>query len=117
MRRDDARLPASGHLQMYGSEAPAVQAFVAEDPGRAAALHPRLPYICGQVLWAAHHEMARTVEDVLARRTRSLLLDARASIEAAPRVAELLAAVLHRDQTWITSQVADYTALARGYLP
>jgi glycerol-3-phosphate dehydrogenase len=117
MRRDDARLPASGPLQMYGSEAPALQAFVAEERGRGELLHARLPYTCGQVLWAAHHEMARTVEDVLARRTRSLLLDARASIEAAPRVAELLAAVLHRDQQWITSQVADYTALARGYLP
>jgi len=117
MRRDDTRLPASGPLQMYGSEAPAVQAFVAQETGRGEVLHPRLPYTCGQVLWAAHHEMARTVEDVLARRTRSLLLDARASIEAAPRVAELLAAVLRRDQQWITSQVADYTTLARGYLP
>lgn len=117
MRRDDARLPASSHMQMYGSEATAVQSFVAEEAGRGAVLHPRLPYTCGQVLWAAQHEMARTVEDVLARRTRSLLLDARASIEAAPHVAELLAVVLRRDQKWITSQVADYTALARGYLP
>jgi len=117
MRRDDARLPSSSHMRIYGSEAPAIQAFVAAEAGRGELLHPRLPYTCGQVLWAAHHEMARTVEDVLARRTRSLLLDARASIDAAPRVAELLAGVLHRDHQWITSQVVDYTALARGYLP
>ncbi|HVO23268.1 MAG TPA: glycerol-3-phosphate dehydrogenase/oxidase [Candidatus Margulisiibacteriota bacterium] len=117
MRRDDARLPAAGHMQMYGSDAAAVQAFIAEDAARAEPLHARLPYSAGQVLWAARHEMARTVDDILARRTRSLLLDARASIEAAPRVAQLLATELHRDRTWIESQVVEYTALARGYLP
>ena len=117
MRRDDARLPSAGHMQMYGSDAAAVQAFIAEDAARGEPLHTRLPYCCGQVLWAARHEMARTVEDILARRTRSLLLDARASIEAAPRVAQLLATELHRDRPWIESQVAEYTALARGYLP
>ena len=117
MRRDDARLPRAGHMQGYGAEAAAVQTFTAEEPARGELLHARLPYRCGEVLWAARHEMARTVEDVLARRTRSLLLDARASIEAAPRVAELLAAELHRDQRWIEAQVAEYTTLARGYLP
>jgi glycerol-3-phosphate dehydrogenase len=61
--------------------------------------------------------MARTVEDVLARRTRALLLDARASIEAAPRVADLLARELGRDAAWRDRQVADYAALAKDYLP
>jgi glycerol-3-phosphate dehydrogenase len=117
MRRDDARLPPTGHMQMYGSDAAAVRAFIAEDAARGAPLHARLPYCHGQVLWAARHEMARTVEDILARRTRSLLLDARASIEAAPRVAQLLATELRRDQTWIEAQVAEYATLARGYLP
>ena len=117
MRRDDARLAQAGHLQMYGSEAAAVQAFLAEDATRGELLHPRLPYTCGQVLWAARHEMARTVDDVLARRTRSLLLDARASIEAAPRAAELLATELPRDRAWIDAQVAEFTRLARRYLP
>jgi glycerol-3-phosphate dehydrogenase len=60
--------------------------------------------------------MARTVEDVLARRTRALLLDARASIEAAPRVAEILAAELGRDAPWREDQVRSYAELARGYL-
>jgi glycerol-3-phosphate dehydrogenase len=48
-------------------------------------IHPELPYIGGEVGWAVREEMARTVKDVLARRTRALLLGARASIEAAPR--------------------------------
>ena len=67
------------------------------------------------MVWAARHEMARTVEDVLARRTRALLLDARASAEAAPDVARLLAAELGRDAAWERRQVEAYRAVARGY--
>ncbi len=69
-----------------------------------------------QVVWAVRHEMARTVEDVLSRRTRTLLLDARASINMAPKVAELMADELGRDAAWQREQVETYTALARGYL-
>ena len=60
--------------------------------------------------------MARTVEDVLSRRTRALLLDARASIEMAPETARIMAAELDRDDAWIDEQVAAYTTLAEGYL-
>ena len=70
----------------------------------------------GAVCWSARQEMARTVEDVLARRTRALLLDARASIEAAPLVAELLASELGHDAAWQRAQTRDYSALANGYL-
>jgi glycerol-3-phosphate dehydrogenase len=61
-------------------------------------------------------EMARTVEDVLARRTRSLLLDARASLDAAPKVAAIMAQELGRDESWTMAQVAAYRDLARGYV-
>ena len=71
----------------------------------------------GHVSWAARHEMARTIEDVLARRTRGLLLDARASIEAAPRVARVLAAELGKDAAWEKAQVDSFRELAAGYLP
>ena len=64
----------------------------AADPALKAQLHPRLSCTGAEVVWAAREEMARTVEDVLARRTRSLILDARASMEAAPAVARILAA-------------------------
>ena len=60
--------------------------------------------------------MARTVEDVLARRTRSLLLNAKASVAAAPKVAEILAAELGHDQAWQEGQVAEFEALAPGYM-
>ena len=116
MAHDDPRTPHAPHMQMYGTDAELVDAFLADDPARRELVHPRLPYVMGQVSWAARHEMARTVDDVLSRRTRSLLLDARAAIEAAPRVAQLLATELGRDAAWTRAQVEEFTTLARGYL-
>lgn len=69
-----------------------------------------------QVLWAVQHEMARTVEDVLSRRTRALLLDARESIRMAQPVAAIMAKALHKDERWIKEQVDSYMKLADGYL-
>jgi glycerol-3-phosphate dehydrogenase len=99
----------------YGADAPALARLAAERPGWDEPLHLNLPYRACEVVWAARHEMARTVEDVLARRTRSLLLDARASVEVAPRVAALLAGELGRDEEWQRRQVAAYGEVARGY--
>ncbi len=99
----------------YGADAPALARLAAERPGWGERLHPNLPYRVCEVVWAARHEMARTVEDVLARRTRALLLDARASAEIAPAVAALLAAELGRSEAWRREQVAAYRELARGY--
>jgi glycerol-3-phosphate dehydrogenase len=99
----------------YGSDAAAVDRLASEHPGWGEPLHPRLPYRLCDAVWAVRREMARTVEDVLARRTRALLLDARASVEAAPAVARLLAAELGRDETWEREQIAAYEATARGY--
>jgi glycerol-3-phosphate dehydrogenase len=69
------------------------------------------------VIWAVRHEYARTVEDVLARRTRALFLDATASMELAPRVASLMSAELGCDAGWQQQQVSDFLQLASGYLP
>ncbi len=106
-----------GLLHLYGSDAPAVRRVMREQPGWNERLHPRLPYYTGEVVWAVRHEMARTVEDVLSRRTRALLLDAAASAEVAPRVAELIAGELKRDRDWQADQVAGYRDLARQHLP
>ena len=80
-------------------------------------LHPRLDVRVGEIVCAARREMARTVADALSRRTRALLLDARASIEIAPRVAAIMAAELRRDTRWQREQVEAFTALAAAYLP
>ncbi len=103
-------------LQFYGSDAAAISTLMSGDPALAAPVHPSLAIRAGEVVWHARHEMARTVDDVLARRTRSLVLDAQASLEAAPVVAALLARELGRDQTWAANQVRDFTTLARGWL-
>ncbi|MGC8642754.1 MAG: glycerol-3-phosphate dehydrogenase/oxidase, partial [Isosphaeraceae bacterium] len=76
----------------YGSDLSAVLDLSRKHPDWALPLHPSLPYTPADVVWGARHEAARTVEDVLCRRTRTLFLDARAAMEIAPRVAELLAA-------------------------
>jgi glycerol-3-phosphate dehydrogenase len=102
---------------VYGSDAAGVTALCDERPERRQPLHPSLPYRAGEVIWAARHEAARSVEDVLARRTRALFLDARACIEAAPLAASLLAAELGRGTTWQELQVAEFRTLAEGYLP
>ena len=104
------------NLEPYGSDAVRIAEMIKAAPDLAGKLHPALPYQQGEVVWHVRNEMARTVEDVLARRTRSLILNARASIEAAPLVARLVAAELGRDEAWQAAQVAEYTALARGYV-
>ena len=78
-------------------------------------LHPDLPYIAAEVVWAARAEMARTVEDVLARHTRALFLNANAAIAMAEPVARLLAAELGRDEAWVAAQVKEFRALAEQY--
>jgi glycerol-3-phosphate dehydrogenase len=104
-----------GELEAYGSDAPAVEALIRSDPAFAEPLHDRLRPRAGEVVWAVREEMARTVDDVLARRTRSLILDARAALESAPKVAELMAEELGRDRTWILAQVQAFTELAETY--
>ena len=105
-----------GDLSYYGSDAPAIRELMDADPALARRLHDALPIYAAQVVWAARREMARTVDDVLARRTRALLLNAAAAIDMAGDVARLLAAELGRDQQWEHDQAARFTATARNYL-
>jgi glycerol-3-phosphate dehydrogenase len=108
--------PLPEHLAVYGTDAGKVEQLVVEDPTLAEPLHPKLSYIKASVVWAARAEMALTLEDVLSRRTRALLLDAQAALEAAPLTASLLAKELGKDSAWEAKEVADFTALAANYL-
>jgi glycerol-3-phosphate dehydrogenase len=105
-----------GDLACYGSDAPAIQDLFHENNKFNEQLHPNLPIRAGEVIWSARHEMARTVEDFLSRRTRALLLDARASMEMVPKVADLMAKELGRKRAWKREQVEKYNELARTYL-
>ncbi len=116
----DATTANSAWESVYGSDLPALRALSLQDASPDASLdallHPRLPFRLREVVWAARYEMARTVEDVLARRTRALFLDARAAIEAAPTVADLLACELHRSEAWKANDLEDFVETAKGYL-
>jgi glycerol-3-phosphate dehydrogenase len=79
-------------------------------------IHPLLPYTFGEVAWAVDFEMAITVEDILARRTRCILLNAKASVEVAPAIAKFMAEKMGKNQDWITNQVKAFEAFAKGYI-
>jgi glycerol-3-phosphate dehydrogenase len=105
-----------GRLAPFGSDAPEVEALMRSRPGWDQPVHPRLDLTPGEIAWFARAEMARTVDDVLARRSRALLLDARAASEAASAVASLLAGELGRDAAWAAAQAEAFRVLAAGYV-
>jgi glycerol-3-phosphate dehydrogenase len=104
-----------GPLSVYGSDAPAIEQLVRQEPRLGEPLHRALPYTGAHVLWAARVEMARTVEDALARRCRALFLNARAAVEMAPQVASLMARELAQDDSWEREQIAAFSAVAAHY--
>jgi glycerol-3-phosphate dehydrogenase len=107
----------SNHLYVYGSDEPKIKALAAGNPAYAAKLHSAYPYTVAEVVWAVREEMARDVEDVLARRVRLLYVDALAAIEAAPAVAKVMAEELQKDREWIDRQIQRFVAMAAKYKP
>jgi glycerol-3-phosphate dehydrogenase len=105
-----------GDLSFYGSDAAEIQKLAAEDKTLGERLHPDLPYTAAEIIWAARHEMARTIEDALARRTRALFLNAKAAIEMAPKTAEIMARELDKDDAWQAEQIAAFRQIAQNYL-
>ena len=106
----------SNHKYIYGSDKVNLQKIVNTNPELAENLHPNLPFTKVEVVWAVRSEMARNLDDVLARRVRALYLDARASIEMAPEVAKLIANELDYDDKWVKEETERYIKMARGYL-
>ena len=103
-------------LHMYGSDKVGLEKLLQENPEWNEQIHPNLPYLKGEVIWAVRNELAITIEDVLSRRTRALLLDAKASVEMAPIVGELLAQEFGEDEQWVLQEVKEYKALANAYI-
>jgi glycerol-3-phosphate dehydrogenase len=103
-------------LGIYGSEADIIRAIQLDDPKNREHIHPDHPHTAAEVIYAVRHEMAITVEDVLARRVRLLFLDARAAIACAEKVARIMASEAGHDEHWVQAQVLEFRQLARGYL-
>ncbi|MDQ3800358.1 MAG: glycerol-3-phosphate dehydrogenase/oxidase [Acidobacteriota bacterium] len=106
----------SGELAIYGADAAEIQKLISADKTLGEKLYADLPYTIAEVVWSIRNEMARTIEDVLARRTRALFLNARAAIEIAPQVAEIMARESGRDKDWLERQIAEFNATAEKYL-
>ena len=105
-----------GALSVYGSDAYAIRKLVDGDAALGEPLHAALPYVKAEVIWAIRQEMARTLEDVLARRTRALFLNARAALAMAPAVAELMASELDWDKGTQAQQLAAFREVASNYM-
>jgi len=106
----------SNHKYIYGSDKVNLQKIVNTNPELAEKLHHNLPFTKVEVVWAVRSEMARNLDDVLARRVRALYLDARASIEMAPEVARIIANELGYDDKWVKEETEKYIEMAKGYL-
>ncbi len=104
-------------LSYYGYDENAIRVMIAKDPPLGEKIHPLLPFVKAEFIWAVRNEMCMTVEDALSRRTRALLLDAQAAIESAPVVAKIIASELHKDEKWVHRQTEEFTILAKQYLP
>jgi glycerol-3-phosphate dehydrogenase len=100
---------------MFGSDAPLVQQIEESEPALAGPLDSELPYTGAEAIWAVRYEMARTVEDVLARRTRALFLNSAAALRMAPAVARLMAAELKQSAGWEAEQLESFQRTAQNY--
>lgn len=101
---------------VYGSDRVAFDALLEEDESYKEKLHPALPFVVGEVIWALRNEMAQTLEDILSRRTRALLLNAKACVEMAEKVATIMADELGKDSDWIRSEVNEFNEIAKNYI-
>jgi len=101
----------------YGADEQGIESLIREDRKLAEQIHPLLPYVKAEIVWAVQNEMCMCVEDFLSRRTRSLLLDARSAIASALTVAEIMAAEMNKDAAWVKNQIDDFNSIAKNYLP
>ena len=101
----------------YGSDLAKIQFLESHTPAFKEPIHEALPYTKGEIIWSAREEYCQTIDDALSRRTRALILDARAALEAAPLVGRLLAAELNKEESWIQQQILSFRETANHYLP
>ncbi|MDP5199506.1 glycerol-3-phosphate dehydrogenase/oxidase [Flavobacterium sp. DG2-3] len=104
------------HLYIYGTDIPKIIELMENEPELKERLHPNYEFTLAEVVWAIRYEMARTVDDILARRVRLLFLDARAAIEVSEKTARLIAKELGHDEAWIIQEIANFRQISRGFL-
>ncbi len=107
---------APGRLHIYGEGMYEIENLVKEKPENGIQIDKRLPYTWSEIIWICRHEMPVTVEDILARRTRALFLNAKASEDIAGEVAGLMAEEFGYDTNWVDEQFVSYRQLVKNYL-
>jgi glycerol-3-phosphate dehydrogenase len=106
----------SDRLHIYGDHSTDIKKIISENPGLGLPLDTRLPYTKAEIIWICRNEMPVKLEDILARRTRSLFLNAHASAEIAPEVAGLMAMEFGYGRVWEEEQVENYLELVKSYM-
>lgn len=112
----DGRPLKKDRFRIYGDGAEEIESMITDNPSLGEKLHPELPYTKAEIIWICRNEMPVTAEDILARRTRALFLDARASITVAQEVVKIMADELVYDKEWQEKQLDDYKNLVLNYL-
>jgi glycerol-3-phosphate dehydrogenase len=107
--------PQYDPMAQYGIDMEDILAIGEDEENMDGFISEKLNILKAQIVWAVRNEMARTVEDVLARRTRALFLDARESIRIAPEVATIMAKELKQDSAWIKNQTVKFEHVAKNY--
>ncbi|HQG77094.1 MAG TPA: glycerol-3-phosphate dehydrogenase/oxidase [Bacteroidales bacterium] len=113
---DNNQVLKAERLKIYGNRAKEIENMTDEDPELGVRISSKLPYTRAEIIWICRNEMPLTLEDMLARRTRALILDARASLEMAPETARLMAGEMGFDEKWVTEQTNAYGQLIESYL-
>ncbi|MGN7809930.1 FAD-dependent oxidoreductase [Flavobacterium sp. 22076] len=108
-------LDREDHLYIYGSDIAKILQLQKKEPELKEKLHPDYEFTLAEIVWAVRYEMARTVDDILARRVRLLFLDARAAIEVSEKTARVIAKELGHDENWIAKEIADFKATSKGF--
>jgi glycerol-3-phosphate dehydrogenase len=101
----------------YGTDLSQIRELEVATPELSSLLNEKLELRRSDVVWAVRHEMARTVDDVLARRSRALFLNASAALAAAPEVARVMAKELDKGESWCSDQLREFTAIAQHFMP
>lgn len=104
-------------LYYYGGDEENIRSLIQNDHALGEQIHPSLPYIKAEIIWSVQNEMCLRVEDFLSRRTRALLLDAKAAIESAPIVANMMAKEMSKNEEWIKNEIDHFNLIAKNYLP
>lgn len=109
-------LDRENHLYIYGSDIPKIIELQQNYPELKEKVHPDHEFTMAEIIWAIRYEMARTIDDILARRVRLLFLDARAAIQSSEKVARLLAKELGHNEAWVNKEISNFKKIAKGFL-